>query len=476
MLSITSYGQRVCGTPSSDSRTTFPNERSFTSHTFRVQYHILAKNNGSNPTTNINEIITAHNALNARFISSNICFAFSGYDVVENTNLRKWKVLNNSHIVPLIDELFTQNVSSSAINIYIIDADEDKESQKIQNGQLSPNYSTPEGAAEGIISHSLFIKQEKFTSEILAHEIGHVLGLFHTFEESSNGIDDGNCTVCGDLVNDTPPQPIACLPLDANCNLPYILPYNTAVLESNVMNYADNLSCLNTFTAGQQNRMHSIIDNTQDLLQRLITPNRTIIAQDIPYTIAQFFVINDVVQEAKGNLTLQDVNIQAPGKGAFRAEEEIIVLPGFDALEGSRVLLIIENICKENETQAKSVEDIIDYYENDGTRLDMKSEKLEVSEDLVLLEQVNGDRLTIYPNPTSSEFQIIYKTETKYEDDSKVSLEVLDLQGHQVILFASNYLNISRGESINVANLDSGLYFVVLRIGSEQVISRLIKQ
>lgn len=479
LLSFSSNAQRVCGTPSNTLPEVPQGEKSFTSHTFNVYYHILAKNNGNDPTSSLSAIIDAHNALNARFLGSNICFVLSGYDIVENTHLRKWKVVNNGDLAPLMEELFDQNVQSNALNVYIIDADEDKEANKIQNGQLSPEYSTPEGAAEAIVSHSVFIKTEKFTSEILTHEIGHVLGLYHTFEEGAFGIDDPATSSDddkGDRIPDTPEQPLSCSTLDANCNLTCTLPYNTTALLSNYMNYAVTLSCLSTFTSDQQARMHGTINSTSDLQQRIVPVNRTIAFQNIPYHPLPWITINDIVQEAKGTLTLYDINMQSPGKGAFRAEDEIVVMPGFDAMEGCRALLIIENICKANETQAKAVESVVEYYENEGLRVNLSTKEVAMINQQVLQSGVSSSELTVSPNPFSEEFTISVVTLNEYDENEKVIVEVVDLNGKQILLSNYSYSQLSRDLEINSTAFQHGFYLLRVTVGEEVFISRIVKQ
>jgi hypothetical protein len=79
------------------------------------------------------------------------------------------------------------------------------------------------------------------------HEVGHWLGLFHTFQ--------GGCAPPGDEVDDTQPQPdgeniFQCDPSANTCSGgdPAMAPIH------NYMNYADD-SCLTQFTPGQQDRM-----------------------------------------------------------------------------------------------------------------------------------------------------------------------------------------------------------------------------
>jgi hypothetical protein len=75
------------------------------------------------------------------------------------------------------------------------------------------------------------------------HEVGHWLGLFHTF--------DGGCGPPGDLVDDTEPEAtehFGCGPSDS-------CPGGGNDPLDNFMSYADD-ACMHVFTAGQGNRMH----------------------------------------------------------------------------------------------------------------------------------------------------------------------------------------------------------------------------
>lgn len=477
LINFSSFGQRMCGTPSPLVNTPSTNTKSFTSYTFRVYYHIIAKNNGNNPTSSSSSIITAHNSLNARFISSNICFVLSGYDVIESNYLRKWKVRNNSDYGPLTDDLFSQNVQSNAINIYIIDPDEATEIDRINSNNLDPDYASPIGQVESIIGHSLLIRNDYLNNEVLTHEMGHILGLYHTFEEQSNGIDDPNTSSddddAGDRCEDTPAQPSSCSTLNSNCDLTCSLPYNTTVLKSNFMVYSVNTICLQNFTNDQRNRMYGIIDQTADLQQRLIPTDRTIAIQNIPFNIGPI-TLNDFVFEAKGTLTVQDVNIQAPGKAAFRAEQEVILEPGYDALEGCRALVIIENICKVNETQAKSSDFVSNHYENEGMRIDEDGQNSLLTESTNSIALSEGIQLSIYPNP----FNEIIRIESDFESefDESVSVEIYDLNGKLVLSEKHTVLELNNGLEINTQLLNKGFFIIHVKLNNQSFISKITKQ
>jgi hypothetical protein len=99
----------------------------------------------------------------------------------------------------------------------------------------------------------------------LTHEIGHWLGLYHTFQDGCDGATSSDCMFGGDQVCDTPPVASS----SSGCNVGQNSCSNDSPdlpdMVRNYMDYSDG-SCLNTFTNGQKSRMLSSLANYRNTI------------------------------------------------------------------------------------------------------------------------------------------------------------------------------------------------------------------
>ncbi len=124
-----------------------------------------------------------------------------------------------------------------------------------------------------IMSTNSFIKMP----QILAHEIGHFFGLFHTFEKAvgTENVRRDNCSVAGDLLCDTAADPFPnANPFIRNCEYTGQLKDQhgdlyTPPLENLMSYYGD---CMNIFTFDQNLTMRYFLENHPNRIHFIRTP------------------------------------------------------------------------------------------------------------------------------------------------------------------------------------------------------------
>jgi gliding motility-associated-like protein len=125
---------------------------------------------------------------------------------------------------------------------------------------------------DGVVIEAAYFGSSATNDAVGTHEIGHYLGLYHTFE---NACTNNNCLLDGDQVCDTPPDQTtfsSCAPNANSCSTdaddPTLNnPFSTDVpdLGNDYMDYS-NLPCYNMFTPGQYVRMNYFLNNVRSSL------------------------------------------------------------------------------------------------------------------------------------------------------------------------------------------------------------------
>ena len=232
--------------------------------TVRLRIHIFAETNGSNPASSLAETDQQIAALNAQYAPHRIQFTHTAH-IINDSAFRNFS--------PGVEDAAMKNTYAESpatqLNVYVVNTTCCYAG--LGTFPWDPNSLTNAG---GII-----IDDDSWdgTNEVLAHEVGPCIGLWHTH----HGVSEvGTCSDCyetppgnnvtGDFCSDTPPTPTESF---GDCNGTGGSDPCTAVAwgqqAANYMGYAGP-PCWSLFTPQQAGRMHCWI--TAKLQGWLVTP------------------------------------------------------------------------------------------------------------------------------------------------------------------------------------------------------------
>jgi len=215
----------------------------------RMIIHVLALDDGSSPFSTPEHVAGQVAQLNADFAQAGIQFVYQLHQV----NSTAWRNLSESEITDM--KMATSIEPDKYLNVWVTVVD-----FSYSFGTFPWSYDALQPTGGIVMGHFHWVD---LPNRVFAHEVGHTLGLWHTF----HGVDEvdrcGQCyespgshsSVVGDLCADTPPTPTNQGPCvdypgaDSCSGQPwgYTMP-------ENYMGYASQV-CLNTFTPQQRGRL-----------------------------------------------------------------------------------------------------------------------------------------------------------------------------------------------------------------------------
>ena len=424
------FGQNICSTSSNniDSLQLIPQNEfrvGQNSYVIRIFLHIIRKTDGTGGQT-LQEINTALNYLNLDYGPHNICFSLLGIDYINNDNL--YFNYSESGLDKNNDGKFDNlNINShfNAIDIYL----------------FSNNGAQIGGIAAGIPGKAMALGGNVYStnlasSRVISHEMGHCLGLFHTFHgsscESANNscaelVNGSNSNTCGDFVNDTPADPSRFGVNQSSCVYNGEFCSGGSNKDANGQTYTPNMTlimsyttpnCMQSHTPNQGQRIRNTIANS-NWLQSVVVP------QNITYNNLSIETSQNFLYDVQSSISLKSNNkILSNGNLILRAGENISIEPNFEAAFGSTLILQIERTC--------------------GT-IDVTNSARTGFFDVSIISEPSS--LQPYPNPISEGILNFGKVAETYN------------------LYNSQGVLISQGQNVdgvNVDNLESGIYLIIV--------------
>ena len=196
---------------------------------------------------------------------SEICVDFQLCDYVELPNHRQDTMVKGIRDEEIAALYRKKNVINLYFSSLIVDP----------TGEAGPCGYAPLGTTsiptDTNMRDAIILQKDCFRWQVLAHELGHYFGLYHTFEATDFGVelaDGSNCATAGDLLCDT--QADANGTNDGLCHLfPQTTQPETGLVYEppvcNIMSYYSP-DCTVEFTRGQYNRMLSIMKTGRSYL------------------------------------------------------------------------------------------------------------------------------------------------------------------------------------------------------------------
>jgi hypothetical protein len=220
-----------------------------------VKVHIIREDDGSGGMSP-GKVIPGIDTLNAFFSQTNMQFSLcSGPTFIDNSDfyVLPYDLATQSYD-PVASEMVLYN-EPDMVNIFVVDS------------FIHPTaWLLGIGTSPWADLRLVLIHQDFFDSDVLAHEMGHFMGLYHTHEDAHGDgqeyVNGSNCQSAGDFLCDTPADPNLLEYTDEFCQYTGTLtdPLGDAYQPQveNIMSYS---GCLLTFSPNQILRMNYFLLN-----------------------------------------------------------------------------------------------------------------------------------------------------------------------------------------------------------------------
>jgi hypothetical protein len=398
------------------------------SYTVEIWVHSINEDNGTGGPT-YQEVLDELQDLENYFAPHNICFAFMGYDKINDSDYASDPDFDGDDADALIADY---PANSTVLDIYIL-----------------PDYTFFRGSAFAIPNHYLLIYAGRFNTVHLSHEVGHCLGLYHTHETAfgTECPDGSNGSAAGDLCADTPADddggwsetPCSYTGGGTNCG------QAINADPDNIMSYAP-YACRDEFTPDQRARMYSNL-GASSVLAPLLVNSATA-------TLSGSYQSGESFWSSTGSITcMSGYDAGASAYVTLNAGNYVELLAGVDITPNSSGhFMATVNQCDFNLLRLAE-------YEHDEEPADIEDE--------------SAFDMNVYPNPFKGQTTL----SISLSDDSSVSLMIVDQLGRTVENVYNNS-TLSSGThtyKLDGGQLPGGIYHAVLTIGNDRMIKKFVK-
>jgi hypothetical protein len=432
----------------------FEQEKKFSSSavpTFviRVYFHDGAFDDGSNPTATLDQINIELSSLVDDYAPDNICFLYAGLDYINNTSLDTNFNVNTD---PSSD--FDSYQVPGCINIFYL--------KKIKGTNPACGGTCGIGgvALGGVPgTYCLIASSNIEQGQTIAHEVGHCMGLLHTFEPANGyeDIDGSNSSTSADLISDTQADPFAFNDGNHSCYSSSGCTYNGTCTDpkgkanysppySNLMAYWWTTGCypVLSVTNGQYSRVSSFLATTPAL-----------IACESPSSVnlsnvsvsSGYYMVSAIGSLSTSNNVIITGTAKATLGGAL-----VLLEPGFHATPSDGGLVFAN-------TESCGVF---------GATLTADKNQAGISANE---NKINS--LAAYPNPASSSVNLVFNL---IHAEKNVVIKVYDM--NMKLMKEMDLVNMNSGqhaEILNLSNLSSGVYSVIAQCEDLILRSEIVK-